>query len=430
MSRHITVAGKVKVSQEDRLKCAREGKLVITKYQEKYLTLLIRDNRLLAAGATGESEGRIGAVYLGKVKNMVKNINACFVEIANGELCFLPLSVCPEPFVLNRAFDGRLLEGDELLVQLEREALKTKQASVTVNINLTGRLCVLAVGSPKIGISGKISPERKKKLRMLLEEWGISDGSGRLVQEEGVPCFGMVVRTGAEALNSDQELLEEYLSLRKQLTELYRRAVHRTCYSCLLEAPRPYLAAADDFCSGEYGEAVTDLPEVYEELAHYIHVTRRQENVPVRLYSDSDYPLSRLYSIASRLQEALSPRIWLRSGAYLVIEPTEALTVIDVNTGKYDGRRDSKETFFQINKEAAQEICLQIRLRNLSGIIIVDFINMESTERQEELLQILRQMTRGDKVKTTVVDITPLGLVEITRKKKNKTLLEQLKQSI
>ena len=138
-------------------------------------------------------------------------------------------------------------------------------------------------------------------------------------------------------------------------------------------------------------------------------------------------PLSVLYSVESKLETALASRVWLKSGGYLIIEPTEALTVIDVNTGKYEAGKDPQETYRRINLEAAEEVAIQLVLRNLSGIIIVDFINMQSASYNRELLNHLKALVQKDKVQTHVVDMTPLGLVEITRKKISKPLREQFR---
>ena len=144
------------------------------------------------------------------------------------------------------------------------------------------------------------------------------------------------------------------------------------------------------------------------------------------LYEDKLLPLIKLYRLEQVLKEATQERVWLKSGAYLVIQPTEALTVIDVNTGKYEGRKNQQDTFLKINLEAAGEIAYQLRLRNLSGIIIVDFINMASGEYKETLLEELEKDLCNDPLKATLIGMTPLNLVEITRKKIRKPLREQM----
>ena len=143
-------------------------------------------------------------------------------------------------------------------------------------------------------------------------------------------------------------------------------------------------------------------------------------------YEDRLLPLGKLYSLDKAFEEAQSERVWLKSGGYLVIQPTEALTVIDVNTGKYEGKKNTEEAFFRINREAAQESARQIRLRSLSGIIIIDFINMEEKEHQETVLEELKNAVKTDPVRPVLVDMTPLGLVEVTRKRQYRSLKEQL----
>ena len=160
---------------------------------------------------------------------------------------------------------------------------------------------------------------------------------------------------------------------------------------------------------------MTDIPEVTEAISE------------IPLYTD-EYTLTLRYSLASLLEKTLSKRAYLKSGAYLVIEPTEAMTVIDVNSGKNEAKKAGEDTYYQVNLEAAEEVARQLRLRNLSGIIIVDFINMAEKERQKELLETLKNLTAGDPQHPRIVDMTPLGLVEITRKKSHPTLAEQFKR--
>ena len=145
-------------------------------------------------------------------------------------------------------------------------------------------------------------------------------------------------------------------------------------------------------------------------------------------YEDALLPLYKLYSVEARLSEALDRKVWLKSGGYLVIDRTEALTCIDVNSGKYVGKKSGDESYFHINLEAAEEIAVQLRLRNLSGIIIIDFINMKAKEKNRQLMNSLKKFLDKDPVRTSVVDMTPLGLVEVTRKKEKKSLWEQLRR--
>lgn len=436
MSRKIAEKSAITISEEEIVsRKTDEGKLLFTRYRGKDCVLLLKKDKLTAAVFPEDS--RVGEIYLAKVLNVVKNINACFVEILPGEICFLSLKDAQFPFLLNRTYDGRLLEGDELIVQVTRDAQKTKQPSVTAHISLSNDYFALAFGSTHIGFSAKLAADDRKILEKMLKENGIMEG-GCLVRPgsdalssnlDGMPAFGLIVRTrAAEFTGGETErLVEQFRRFLDEYVTFFQNAVHRTCFSCLRRTD-----LIDNIMSGilnnlvsadEFSELLTDDPKLYTQLEEYraVHLSEKG----LRLYEDPLLSLSKLYSLDSRIEEALGEHVWLRSGGYLMIQPTEALTVIDVNSGKYEGRKDA---FLKVNLEAAEEIARQIRLRNLSGIIIVDFINMKEEESKAEVLECLRRHTRRDKVKTAVVDMTPLGLVEITRKKITKPLREALAQ--
>lgn len=460
MSRKIAPKSSVTITEEETelRQTASQAKLLFTSYHGQSCSLLIQDNRLVEASFFPKVPSKIGSVYIGKVKNVAKNINACFVEIEKGELCFLSLKEDTFPQPLNRAADGRILEGDEILVQVTRDAQKSKCASVTTQISLSNDYFVLAMGSKKVCFSTKLGKKQKESLNRILQEAGILNmqkkhpmDNGTLTQEirmlltddwtdqlksEGIdvasfvlPSSGMIVRTRAEEPGSAEELLAYFYDLMVQYIRLFHIARYRSCFSCLKRADTEAEAVLRQF-AGYHGtkfgeiEIITDQEPYYEQL-----IRRKAENdldIPIRLYQDSMLSLSALYAIEGKLKAALDTRVWLKSGGYLVIEPTEALTVIDVNSGKYEDGKNPQETYLRINLEAAREVAFQLRLRNLSGIIIVDFINMQSPTDNAQLLQVLKSLVKQDKVLTNVVDMTPLGLVEITRKKISKPLREQL----
>lgn len=438
MSRFIQPKSTPAISEEERmLRDTNAGKLLFTQYREKNCVLLLRNDKLIAASFPEGS--KIGAVYLAKVKNVVKNINAYFVEIQNGEICFLPFKDATHPFVLNRKYDGRLLEGDELPVQLVRDAQKTKQASVTAHISLSNDFFALVFGTDHVGYSSNLNKSQKTVLKNILTEENILRGES-LSQDYfsvntaySLPTIGMIVRTDAakfldETLNlsvseSFHELLEEF-----QL--LLRDAVYHSCFSCLRKSKDMISFMLDHFVSSdEYNEMITDNEPLYDDLQSFCNHFLPEKKV--HLYKDNFISLNKLYQLDSKLQTAFQERVWLKSGGYLVIQPTEALTVIDVNSGKYEAKRKAEEEYIlKLNREAAEEIAIQLRLRNLSGIIIVDFINMESETSRLDIIRYMKLLIGKDKVQTVVVDMTPLGLMEITRKKITKPLYEQFHSDI
>lgn len=438
MSRSIRPTSKVTLPDEEHsLRDTSSGKLLLTRYQERQGAFLIQNDRLTAASFPEKS--KIGSVYIARVRDVVKNINACFVEIAEGEICFLSLKDAEYPLLVNRTADGRILEGDELLVEVIRDAQKTKQTAVSARISLSNDYFALAFGSPRTGFSAKLTGEQKKLLtKRLTEERILVNGAltfeftETLGQSSRLPPLGLIVRTrAAETLEEESgvRLAESFQSLLHDFDLLLRNAFHRTCFSCLRESNHPMSGVLDTMTSSdEYGEIVTDDEDIYAWLLS--HIEEHMPGKPVRLYRDPLISLSSLYGLGSRLSAALGEHVWLKSGGYLIIQPTEALTVIDVNSGKYEAHNKARdEAAFRVNREAAAEIALQLRLRNLSGIIIVDFINMESQKFRRELIDMMDMLVRKDRVKTSVIDMTPLGLIEITRKKIMKPLREQLEDS-
>lgn len=427
------------------------GKLLFLRYQNKLLSLLVAANKLLSVQVYEENApSLVGNIYIGKVQSIAANINAAFVEIAEKQLCFLPLADIKAPHMVKGHFRGKLKAGDELVVQVARDAVKTKQPVLTTKISIAGTYLAVSDGSAKLGLSNKLSKAKKEQIIDFLMQEGLvneahtclavcdedvvedrasvkddmTDSTSDMTVSVPMEDMGMVVRTNAGTLEDFSLLKKEWILLQNYLYKLLTSAVHRTCFSCLYKSETPYLAELKNLYQNEYEEIITDCKDVYEELCRY-QKTNPGSLQAVRFYEDA-YPLEKLYSVKTLLDGALQSRVWLKSGGYLVIEPTEALTVIDVNTGKCEAGKHSEDTFYKINKEAADEIALQLRLRNLSGIIIVDFINMVSEEKQKELLTHLAALVKKDAVKTSVIDMTPLGLVEITRKRINRPLRELL----
>lgn len=200
--------------------------------------------------------------------------------------------------------------------------------------------------------------------------------------------------------------------------------MHKSLYSCLQEPTEPWKAYYETYIhENDYFEVITDDKKLVPSLKSFFE----EYHKPVRFYEDEKFPLSSLYSLNTKCEEALSKKIWMKSGAYLIIEQTESFNVIDINSGKNIKKIDSEDYIYEINEEAAKEIALQLRLRNLSGVILIDFINMKSRENQNRLIEVMKEFVSDDPVRTMVHDITRLGIMEITRTKTGKSLLEQYK---
>lgn len=393
------------------------SKLIVTRWKERMLTALITDGRCRSFQLETEKEqSLLGTILIGKVKNVVKNINAAFLDLGSGQIGYYSLTENPEHFVVRQGMlciTKKIKQGDELVVQIEKDAVKTKAPVLTANLTFTGKYLVLTLGKTRLGFSAKIkNGQWKEEVKGWLEP----------IKEES--C-GIIVRTNAEQAEK-KELEEELAALLQRKNQLLEKAPCRTCYS-VLEAPIPsYLQEIRDSFSNTLQEIITDIPEYYQAMLRYLQTEQPKDTDKLIFYEDKLLPLEKLYRIEAALDSALAKRVWLKSGGYLVIEPTEALTVIDVNTGKYAGKKNAAETILKINLEAALETAHQLCLRNLSGIIIVDFIDMVSEEDKRQLLHTLEAELKKDPVKTVLVEMTRLGLVEITRKKVRKPLHEML----
>lgn len=396
------------------------GKILILELYDKMLSMLIQDNQILSIHAQKEDVPAIGNVHVGRVQNISRNIGAVFVDIGGGCLTFLPAAEAKDAVVTNRMTDKSVEKsdrplkiGDEVLVQVVKEPMKTKLAGVTTKISLAGNYVVVGMKETDdvVQVSSKLNRKQQNRFRNL-----------EALQELAGQCR-IIVRTNAGELQDDAPLIEEARALCERLETILNTACTRTCYSCLYHSKPDYISFVQNAYRTEFDEVITDLPGVFERLQE----TFRESDLSVRFYEDERLPLYKLYSVEIRIKELLDKRVWLKSGGYLVIEPTEALISIDVNTGKCESGKDKEETFLKINMEAACMIACQLRARNLSGMILVDFINLREKEHETQLMEYMRSLLKKDAVKTNVVDMTGLGLMEITRKKVSPSFAEQMK---
>lgn len=400
MSRDIP--GSLHAKEEKELLHGNDGKLLFTRYEGNMGAFLFAGGRLRGAMNLDSLTGiRPGNIYLARVRKKVPNIDACFAELPGGELCYLAMKDCSQASPVNRNPDGRVLEGDLFPVQILREPLKTKQAAATTRLTADIDLQKLLSGCAHRSQPALLY-EKQSPLAAAIKAF---DGQFQELVTDDPVIFGQL----------------SSMQMPREATFESSQKILQTAQQATKTAVKP-IADTDDMqaqvqtMSRQDGTAQTS--NISDQLPE-------QKNHPaIRLYQDASYSLSRLYSLKTRMEEALSPKIWMSSGAYLVLEPTEALTVIDVNSGKYDASA-ARDSFFEINCEAAKEAALQIRLRNLSGIILIDFINMGDRRQKDELLNLMRELTKEDPVSTRVVDITALGLMEITRKKQYRSLKEQ-----
>ncbi len=361
----------------------------------------------------------IGDIYIGKIKNIARQIGAAFVEVSPGKVCHLSLRDAVHPVFTKKGSSAQPQEGDELLVQISRDSIKSKYPSVTTNLTLYGKYVLLTTGNTRLSVSAKLNQTEKTRLLEVINEI-LGRQTSEACQKDG-DTYGWLVRTNAKEA-SDERIRDDVLRLKAQGDRLIAQARYRTCFSCLLRTPPRYLTRLQDLYSTEADAILTDDEVLFTQIKEYLSQYQPEDLGKLQLYKDHLLPMQKLYALERQLSMALSEKVWLKSGGYLVIQPTEALTAIDVNTGKCSGGKNQEATFLKINKEAAVEIARQLRLRNLSGIIIADFINMKSKEAQKELLHLLDVQLKQDPIPTALIDMTKLSLVEITRMKREKPL--------
>lgn len=382
---------------------------VFTEWNKKKLGILFEDGKTMEIRCY-EADSILGNVYRARVSNLSPNINAAFVDIKKGESCYLSMD----------DYHGEKLKvGDLVTVQVVRDKIKTKRYAVTTDISLQGDYAVTTLFAP-VGVSSKITDSaRKKELKTLMQNLLIAEQDAQFYLAEGNVAeierikkltLGGIIRTQAEHAE-DAAITREIEGQARLLYSIMKKSEYATQYTCLYHTEVEYIKDIRRMHALQDVEIVTDIPEVTEAIPK------------IPLYTD-EYTLTLRYSLASLLEKTLSKRAYLKSGAYLVIEPTEAMTVIDVNSGKSIKGKNAEEQFLKINIEAAKEIARQLRLRNISGIVMIDFINMKEESHNHELMKNLAEYVRTDPVRTTVVDMTKLGLVELTRQKGKRALHE------
>ena len=380
---------------------------------------LSEEERIVEIRLESDQEKSIlGNIYTGQVENIASNIQAAFVQIEPGKRCYYSLAEAQRAvFSAGRKGNGPLRPGDELLVQVSRDAMKGKLPALTSNLNFTGRYLVLTTGDKKFGLSSKLALEDRHRL------------SGWLKEEVERPDkeFGIIVRTNA-ADASKEEILKELEWLKGRYHKAVVQGRNRTCFSLVLETEPFYVAAVRDAYGRDLDEIITDVPEIREMILGYLEEISPELKEKLRFYQDKLLPLYKLYRVETALDAIQKEKVWLNSGGFLVIQQTEAFVSIDVNSGKYTGKKKMEETFRKINLEAAAEIGRQLRLRNLSGIILIDFINMENPDHRDELFHVLQKLLRKDPVKSRAIDITPLHILEMTRKKVRRPVIEDIRE--
>ncbi len=386
---------------------------VITTIEDRKLVFIFENEEIVEIDVIADdNKVKLDGIYTARVSNIVKNINAAFLSV-NDETLYYDLGE-KNPVFLNNKNDNVPHMGDLMLVQVSREAIKQKNASATSKLNIFGENLVLTLSVPGVGASKKLSKDDKDRLKAYFRGFDTTLDNGM--------SFGIVIRTSAVDVDKE-DLLKEARVLKSKLNSIMEAATFAPSNKMLYNPKNEYNSILGKVGADEGSYVITDDKEVYDELNAFCEV--RVSDADIRFHDDENIRLSALYDLKKYLGLALSKNVWLKNGGYLVIEHTEALNVIDVNTGKsIEGKKAKEKHVFETNMLAAKEVARQLRLRNMSGIIVVDFIDMNGKEYNDKLMSELKNQLKSDPIHANVVDITALGLVEITRKKVKKPLYE------
>lgn len=356
-----------------------------------------------------EDESLVGNIYIGRVENVIPTLQAAFVDIGTGKNAYLYYG--KKRAASDEEKTNRPKVGDTVLVQVEKDAVGEKGAVLTREISFAGKfLVLLPEEAGEIGISRKITDEaERQRIRKILED---------VLPEE----HGVIVRTNGKGKN--QAAFQAELELLLEKWNSLHQSAYRKPPEMLWRENMPALKAARDFYSADVDVFVVNDAETYRKLMETGDFNK--EGQPeLELYQEK-IPLFSAFFVESKLEKALQKKVWLKSGGFLVIEETEACVVIDVNTGKINGKGDLEKTVRKTNLEAAEEAAKQMRLRNLSGIIIIDFVDMVHEEDRQLVTKTLEAAVAKDRIKTVVVGLTQLGLMQVTRKKTRPSLLRQI----
>ena len=385
--------------------------------------------------------GLVGNVYLGKVSRVLPGMQSAFIDIGLDRTAFLHVADIVAPFTPGSRpsaqlperdhrgsaivpIEKQVFEGQSLRVQVIKDPIGTKGARLSTQISIAGRLLVFLPQDNHVGVSQKIPLEQREKLRnrmqALIDAAAAADSGGVVPANTG----GFILRTNGED-SSDAELAEDIAYLRKTWSRI-RELSGKLPAMSLLHQDLSLLQRVLRDMTGEDTQTIRiDSREQFESMRKFGLEFMPQAADKLQHYK-GERPIFDLYSVDEEIAKALGRRVDLKSGGYLVVDQTEALTTVDVNTGGFVGARNFDDTIFKTNLEAAQAIARQLRLRNLGGIVIVDFIDMGRDEHREQVLGEFRKQLARDRVKTSAGGFSPLGLVEMTRKRTRESLAHML----
>lgn len=365
-----------------------------------------------------QRRGIVGNIYKGKVVRVLPGMQAAFVDIGLERAAFIHASeISSREGAAVETITALVHDGQSLVVQVTKDPIGSKGARLTTQLSIPSRYLVYMPRTAHVGISLKIEDEdERERLKRVVTDCVAAEG----IEEAG----GFILRTAAEGAGAD-EILIDIRYLRRQWEQIYQQMKSCPAPTLIYEDLNLAMRTLRDLVSLRTEKLRVDSRETFQKITQFVEelmpeIADRLEHYP------GERPIFDLYGVEDEIQRALDRKVPLKSGGYLVIDPTEAMSTIDVNTGAFVGHRTLEETIFKTNLEAATAIARQVRLRNIGGIIIIDFIDMEDVEHQRQVLRTLEKQLERDHAKTNIIGITELGLVQMTRKRTRESLEQVL----
>jgi ribonuclease E len=362
--------------------------------------------------ARADDRSIVGNIYLGRVQNVLPGMEASFVDVGesrNGVLYAGEVGVGADEGDEIPRIETMLKSGQSILVQVTKDPMRAKGARLTAVISLAGRHLVLVPGAASLGVSRRLPDRERARLR-------------DIAQELRPPEHGLIVRTAAEG--AGRRDLERDLA---RLIDLWKKidadAQKAKAPALIYSEPELELRVIRDIFNRDISRCVVADRDLEQKLRKYIRTTTPDLDHRLELYGGS-LPIFEEFRVVEQIRKSLERKVWLPSGGHIVVDRTEAMTIIDVNTGKFVGKSTLEDTVFRTNREAAVEVARQLRLRDIGGIIVIDFIDMEDPENRHELFKMFRSELEKDRTRTQVFDISPLGLVQMTRKNVSAGIVE------
>lgn len=405
--------------QEGRTRSQAQRTMLISAGQERHQIAVLEERSLIEHYiAHAHTRSILGNIYMGKVHNVLAGMEAAFIDIGEGRNAVLYAGEVGFDEELEGGQAPRietvLKSGQAILAQVTKDPMGSKGARLTTEISIAGRYLVFVPEGEGIGISRRLPDDERKRLREIAAS----------IRPEG---YGLIIRTAAEGAG-EAELRRDLERVQKIWHEVYAKSSKAKAPSLIYSEPELVIKVIRDLFTADTDRLIVDNEEIFGEIRSYIAEVTPDLADRMELYQE-ELPLFERYHITEQIRKALDRKVWLPSGGHIVIDKTEALTVIDVNTGKFVGRSTLEETVVRNNLEAAAEIAKQLKLRDIGGIIVIDFIDMIEQSHRKEVYEKFREALATDKARTQAYEISELGLLQMTRKRVSEGLLDAFSET-